>query len=105
MASATAEIGDVVTARRVNVVLSNVKRALDRHHHALRPAKYARHYPVEAACCFNPGFHLHDRLPRLDRATMVCKLCPEPMLRIGTDSISGSQRLTRYGTNPDVFCL
>lgn len=68
-------------ARWVNVVLSNVKRAIDGCYHALKQHKYARRYLAEAAYRFNRRFHLPELLPRLLRAMVLCTPCAEPLLR------------------------
>jgi ribosomal protein L37AE/L43A len=68
-------------ARWVNVVLSNVKRALDGTYHAIRQFKYARRYLGEAAYRFNRRFRLREFVPRLLRAMVLCKPCAEPNLR------------------------
>lgn len=65
----------------MNVVLGNVKRAISGCYHAMRQAKYARHYLAEAAYRFNRRFHLPELLPRLARAMMLCKLWQELHLR------------------------
>lgn len=72
-------------ARWVNIVLSNVKRALDGCYHSIKQAKYARRYLAEAAYRFNRRFRLADMLPRLLRAMTVCAPCPEPLLRSATN--------------------
>jgi len=68
-------------ARWVNVVLSNVKRALDGVYHSLKQAKYARRYLAEAAYRFNRRFRLRDMVPRLLRAIAVCGPHSERALR------------------------
>lgn len=72
-------------ARWVNVVLSNLKRALDGVYHAIGQAKYARRYLAEAAYRFNRRFRLRDLLPRLATAMMRCKPCAEPVLRAASN--------------------
>lgn len=72
---------EVKGARWVNVVLSNVKRAIRGCYHALRQAKYARRYLAEAAYRFNRRFRLAEILPRLVRAMVLCKPWPELKLR------------------------
>ena len=72
---------EVKGARWVNVVLSNVKRAISGSYHAIKQAKYARRYLAEAAYRFNRRFRLSDFVPRLLRAIVLCKPCPEPLLR------------------------
>lgn len=68
-------------ARWVNVVLANTKRAISGRYHAIKQAKYARRYLGEAQYRFNRRFRLAAMLPRLMRATMLCKPWPEPALR------------------------
>ena len=72
-------------ARWVNIVLSNLKRAIAGTYHAIRQAKYARRYLAEAAYRFNRRFRLRDMLPRLATALMRCKPCPEPLLRAASN--------------------
>lgn len=72
-------------ARWVNVVLSNVKRALDGVYHSIKQHRYARRYLAEAAYRFNRRFRLHELLPRLTRAMVLCKPCPEPKLRLASN--------------------
>lgn len=72
---------EVKGARWVNVLLGNVKRAIDGRYHAIKQAKYARRYLAEAAYRFNRRFRLREMLPRLLRAMALCKPCSEPVLR------------------------
>lgn len=72
---------EVRGARWVNVLLSNVKRAIGGTYHAIKQAKYARRYLGEAAYRFNRRFRLREFVPRLLRAMVLCKPCPEPLLR------------------------
>lgn len=72
-------------ARWVNIVLSNVKRAIGGRYHAIKQAKYARRYLAEAAYRFNRRFRLGDILPRLLVAMAVCAPCAEPVLRSATN--------------------
>ncbi|MGH9808234.1 MAG: IS1595 family transposase [Terriglobia bacterium] len=72
-------------ARWVNIVLSNVKRAISGRYHAIRQAKYARRYLAEAAYRFNRRFRLRELLPRLARAMMLCTPCPERSLRLASN--------------------
>ena len=72
-------------ARWVNIVLSNLKRALDGVYHSIRQAKYARRYLAEAAYRFNRRFRLRDMLPRLAVAMMRCKPWAEPIVREATN--------------------
>ena len=81
---------EVTGARWVNVLLSNLKRAISGSYdqrksprdHAIRQGKYARLYLAEAAYRFNRRFDLRAMLPRLARAMMLCKPHPEPVLRM-----------------------
>lgn len=72
-------------ARWVNVLLGNVKRAINGTYHAIGQAKYARRYLAEAAYRFNRRFRLHEMLPRLATAMLRCKPCPEPVLRAASN--------------------
>jgi len=72
-------------ARWVNIVLSNVKRAIGGRYHAIRQAKYARRYLAEAAYRFNRRFRLREMVPRLVRAIMLCGPCPESSLRLASN--------------------
>lgn len=72
---------EVRGVRWVNVLLGNVKRTISGRYHAIKHAKYARRYLAEAAYRFNRRFRLHEMLPRLLRALVLCKPCPEPSLR------------------------
>lgn len=78
---------EVRGARWVNIVLSNLKRSISGSYHAIRQAKYARHYLAEAAYRFNRRFRLHELIPRLARAMMLCKPCAEPSLRLASNFI------------------
>lgn len=69
------------TARWVNVVLTNVKRAISGYCHAFKQGKYARRYLAETQYRFNNQLHLAEMLPRLMRAMMLCSPWPEPALR------------------------
>lgn len=64
-------------ARWVNIVLSNVKRALDGTYHAFLFFKYAHRYLGEAAWRFNRRFRLVALVPRLlvalTRSTPWCE--------------------------------
>ena len=68
-------------ARWVNIVLANVKRSIGGSYHAFKQAKYARRYLGEAAYRFNRRFRLPELAPRLLHAMIVCKPCPERLLR------------------------
>jgi ribosomal protein L37AE/L43A len=72
-------------ARWANVVLSNVKRALDGVYHSIEQQRYARRYLAEAAYRFNRRFRLREFVPRLLRAMVLCAPCPEPLLRQATN--------------------
>ncbi|NDU92658.1 MAG: transposase, partial [Ferrovum sp.] len=75
---------EVKGARWVNVLLSNVKRAISGYHE-IRQGKYARLYLAEAAYRFNRRFDLRAILLRLARAMMLCKPHPEPTLRMASN--------------------
>jgi hypothetical protein len=62
---------EVKGARWVNVLLSNVKRAISGSCHAIRQGNYARLYLAEAAYRFNRRFDLRAMLPLLARAMMA----------------------------------
>jgi transposase-like protein len=79
---------EVKGARWVNVVLSNVKRALDGVYHSVKQRRYARRYLAEAAYRFNRRFRLREFVPRLLRAMVLCAPCPEPLLRQATNFLS-----------------
>ena len=72
-------------ARWVNIVLSNVKRAISGRYHAICQTKYARRYLAEAAYRFNRRFQLRETVPRLARAIMLCAPCPESSLRLASN--------------------
>lgn len=76
---------EVKGARWVNIVLSNVKRALDGVYHSVKQRRYARRYLAEAAYRFNRRFRLGEFVPRLLRAMVLCAPCPEPLLRQATN--------------------
>ena len=76
---------EVQGARWVNVVLSNVKRALDGVYHSVKQRRYARRYLAEAAYRFYRRFRLREFVPRLLRATVLCAPCSEPLLRQATN--------------------
>lgn len=76
---------EVRGARWVNVLLSNVKRAMGGAYHAIKQCKYARRYLGEAAYRFNRRFRLPEFVPRLLRAMVLCKPCPEPLLRLASN--------------------
>lgn len=68
-------------ARWVNIVLSNLKRALDGTYHAFKFFKYAHRYLAEAAWRFNRRFRLVALVPRLLVAVARCLAWPERKLR------------------------
>ena len=72
-------------ARWVNVLLGNVKRAIDGRYHAIKQFKYARRYLAEAAYRFNRRFRLREMMPRLLRAMALCAPCAEPILRAASN--------------------
>lgn len=76
---------EVTGARWVNVLLSNVKRAISGSYHAIRQGKYARLYLAEAAYRFNRRCDLRAMLPRLARAMMLCKPHPESLPRMASN--------------------
>ena len=68
-------------ARWGNIVLSNVKRALDGTYHAFKFFKYAHRYLAEAAWRFNRRFRLAALVPRLLVAAARCPAWSERKLR------------------------
>ena len=68
-------------ARWVNIVMGNVKRALDGTYHAFRFFKYADRYLGEAMYRFNRRFQLDAMVPRLLVAAARCKPWSERQLR------------------------
>ncbi len=68
-------------ARWVNIVLSNLKRALDGTYHVFSFFKYAHRYLGEAAWRFNRRFHLKALVPRLLVAAARCEPWSETRLR------------------------
>ena len=68
-------------ARWVNVVLSNLKRALDGTYHMFCFFKYAHRYLGEAAWRFNRRFRLEAMVPRLLVAAARCQPWSETRLR------------------------
>ena len=68
-------------ARWVNVVLSNLKRALDGTYHVFCFFKYAHRYLGEAAWRFNRRFRLEAMVPRLLVAAARCQPWSENTLR------------------------
>jgi len=68
-------------ARWVNVVLSNLKRALDGTYHAFRFCKYAHRYLAEAQWRSNRRFDLSALVPRPLRAAARITPWPERTLR------------------------
>jgi len=76
---------EVRGARWINIVLDNVKRAISGSYHAIRQGTYARRYLAEVAYCFNRRFRLREMVPRVVRATMLCKPHPESTLRLASN--------------------
>jgi ribosomal protein L37AE/L43A len=72
---------DVDGARWVNVVLGNLKRALDGTYHAFGFFKYAERYLAEAAWRFNHRFNLKTLLPCLLATAATCPPWTEAALR------------------------
>lgn len=72
---------EVQGARWVNIVLGNLKRALDGTYHAFKFAKYAHRYLGEAAWRFNRRFDMDVLATRALVAAARCQPWPEPMLR------------------------
>lgn len=72
---------EVEGARWVNIVIGNVKRALDGTYHAFGFFKYAERYLGEAMYRFNRRFDLAAMVPRLLVAAARCKPWPERQLR------------------------
>lgn len=68
-------------ARWVNIVLSNLKRALDGTYHVFDFFKYAHRYLGEAAWRFNRRFRLKALVPRLLVAAARCQPWSESRLR------------------------
>lgn len=68
-------------ARWVNIVLSNLKRALDGTYHVFSFFKYAHRYLAEAAWRFNRRFQLDALVPRLLVAAARCPTWTERRLR------------------------
>lgn len=68
-------------ARWVNIVMGNIKRALDGTYHAFRFFKYAQRYLGEAMYRFNRRFHMAAMMPRLLVAAACCAPQPERQLR------------------------
>lgn len=68
-------------ARWVNVVLSNLKRALDGTYHAFKFCKYAHRYLAEAQWRFNRRFDLSALVPRMLIAAVRIRPWPERALR------------------------
>lgn len=90
-------------ARWVNIVLSNVKRALDDVYHAIRQGKYARRYLAEAAYRFNHRFRLRDMLPRLARAVVLYIPRLERILREATNFHGWGPTLIRKAFEDDPW--
>lgn len=69
------------SARWVNVVLGNLKRALDGTYHAFKFFKYAQRYLAEAMWRFNRRFRMEALVPRLLVAAARCRPWSERRLR------------------------
>ena len=81
-AGAPGKAGTEVTgARWVNVVLGNLKRALDGTYHAFGFFTYPERYLAEAAWRFNHRFDLKTMLPRLLATAVTCSPWTEAALR------------------------
>lgn len=72
---------DVDGARWVNIVMGNVKRALDGTYHAFAFFKYTHRYLGEAMYRFNRRFAMESMMPRLLVASARCTPWPERQLR------------------------
>ena len=68
-------------ARWVNIVLGNIKRALDGTCHEFSLFKYADRFLGEGMYRFNRRFQLNAKSPRLLLAAARCKPWPEHPLR------------------------
>jgi hypothetical protein len=68
-------------ARWVNIVLSNLQRALDGTYHVFGFFKYAHRYLAEAAWRINRRFRLDALVPRLLVAAARCPTWTERRLR------------------------
>jgi hypothetical protein len=66
----------------VNAVLGNLKSALRRTYHSLKP-KYAQRYLAEFQYRFNSRFSLCDLIPRLAYVFLRTPPMPEKILKIG----------------------
>jgi len=84
-ATAANRVADRKDTHSVNIVLSNVKRAIGGRYHAIRQAKVARRYLAEAAYRFNRRFRRRERGPRLARAIMLRAPCPDSSLRLASN--------------------
>lgn len=67
--------------RAVNIVLGNLKTAINGTYHAFNFAKYAERYLAEAQYRFNRRFDLNAILRRLVRAAATTSPYPAPALR------------------------
>ncbi len=72
---------EVDGARWVNVVLGNLKRALDGTYHAFGFFKYAERYLAEVAWRFNRRIDLKTLVPRLLATAATCRPWTETALR------------------------
>jgi hypothetical protein len=66
----------------VNIVLGNLKTAINGTYHALDFSKYGHRYLAEAAYCFSRRFDLAAIPARLLRAAAVTAPRPELRLRL-----------------------
>lgn len=79
---------EVSRAGWVNVVLGNVKHAINGANHSVRQTKHARRHLVEAVYRFNLRFRLAEPLPpRIAIAMMRCRTHAESRLRMATSFI------------------
>jgi hypothetical protein len=91
---------EVDGARWVNVLLSNLNRALDGVYHAIRQSKYAGRYLAEAAYRFNRRFKLRRMAGQLAADLMGCKPCPERLLRAASNCVHRGSALIRSKEAP-----
>ncbi len=87
-ASSPREATETPGARWVNVVLGNLKRALDGSYHAIRQKKYAHRYLAEAAWRFNHRFRMDSIFLAFLLAAVDARPMTEAALR--TASMFGS---------------
>ena len=65
----------------LNTVLGNLKTAMAGTYHAFKFAKYAPRYLAEVQFRFNRRYHMARMLPRILRALVVARPCPEVRIR------------------------